>query len=57
MFLVGAIIGFLAAESFSEEAKKKKSDRSAYYEEYYRNISPSTFYVEKNGNKITITVR
>ena len=57
MFLVGAIIGFLAAESFSEKAKKKKSDRSAYYEEYYRNISPSTFYVEKNGNKITITVR
>jgi hypothetical protein len=57
MFLVGAIIGFLAAESFSEDAKKKKADRIDYYEKYYRNISPSTFYVEKKDNKITITVR
>ena len=36
----------------SEE--KEKFDRAAYYEQYYRNLTPSGFKVERDGNSIKI---
>jgi hypothetical protein len=38
------------------EDTKKEFDRAAFYEEYYTNLTPSGFKVERDGNVIMITI-
>lgn len=55
MLLVGAIIGFIVADRMSStDATQERID---YYEQYYKDLSPSTFKVKKNGNKIEIEIK
>lgn len=39
-----------------KETKKDTFDRSEFYLEYFRNLSPSNFSVKKEGSKIIIEV-
>jgi len=55
VLLVGAIIGFIVADRMIE--KDSTEERIDYYEQYYKNLSPSTFRVKKIGNKIEIEVK
>ena len=36
------------------EEKNKEFDRLSFYEQYYKNLTPSDFKVEKDGNTIKI---
>ena len=36
--------------------QKREFDRVAFYEEYYKNLSPSSFSVSRESNKIIIVI-
>lgn len=43
-------------EDTTTEGPKDSFDRTEFYLEYYKNLTPSDFSIEKIGNKITIEI-